>query len=278
MVNILVIGDFHGRFPEKLKKEAKKADFVLSTGDFGGSDKLLKIIFKNFYSDWTKIVGKKKTKELVLEDYNNGKIIIKKLSELKIPVYTVRGNWDFEGKKRKQRTGGLKLKNYSDLMNKTKNIKFLKNEIVNLNDLILYAYGGYVTASIYTNKQGGFSNKKIKKYKKDHEKEKKLLFSKGKKDIDILLAHYPPYGFFDKVKYKGENPMNGKHVGFKPYTEFIKKYQPKIFICGHMHEYQGVKKLGKTSIIATGPAKEGKGVIIDYPEDKKGKIKVKFLK
>ena len=39
-----------------------------------------------------------------------------------------------------------------------------------------------------------------------------------------------------------------------------------------MHEYQGMKKLGKTLIIATGSAKEGKAAIIDYDE-KKGKVK-----
>ena len=46
--------------------------------------------------------------------------------------------------------------------------------------------------------------------------------------------------------------MNGKHVGFKGYTEFIKKNKPTLFICGHMHEYQGEKKVGKTMIVATG--------------------------
>ena len=72
--------------------------------------------------------------------------------------------------------------------------------------------------------------------------------------------------------------MNGKHVGFRGYTEYIKKHHPKIFICGHMHEYQGVKNLGSTKIITTGSAKEGKAVILDLPEDKKKKFKVKFIK
>ena len=134
-----------------------------------------------------------------------------------------------------------------------------------------------VTASIYLTKDSGFDKNKRDKYNKEHKKQRELLFKKARKNIDILLAHYPPRGYFDKVKYKGENPMNGKHIGFNPYTEFIKKYQPKIFICGHMHEYQGVKRVGRTLIISTGSAREGKAAIINYPSNKKG-IKVKFLR
>lgn len=33
-MRILVIGDFHGKFPKKLKKEAKKVDLVVSVGDY----------------------------------------------------------------------------------------------------------------------------------------------------------------------------------------------------------------------------------------------------
>jgi len=40
-----------------------------------------------------------------------------------------------------------------------------------------------------------------------------------------------------------------------------------------MHEYQGISKLGKTTIIATGPAQEGKAAIIELHEHAKPKIK-----
>ncbi len=116
--------------------------------------------------------------------------------------------------------------------------------------------------------------KKRLKYRKKHEKQEKSLFSKKSNNLDILLAHYPPYGYFDKVDYPGENPMNGKHVGFKPYTKYIKKFKPKLFICGHMHEYQGVKKLDDTLILTTGAAKEGKAAVLEYDDNKKIKIKL----
>jgi Icc-related predicted phosphoesterase len=78
----------------------------------------------------------------------------------------------------------------------------------------------------------------------------------------FFLIHDPPYGFFDKVLNK-DSPLNNKHVGDKYFLQYIKKYKPSLVISGHMHEYQGLKKLGKSTIIATGSAKEGKAVIID---------------
>ena len=164
-------------------------------------------------------------------------------------------------------------------MKKKKNITFLKQKNIKLNKNInLYGFGGMVTASIYTTKESGFDKETIQKIKKQHEKLKQQLFKKAKPPIDILLTHYPPYNYFDKVKYKKYNPMNNKHIGFKPYNQFIKKHKPKLMICGHMHEYQGKKKLNNTLIISTGSAQQGKAVIIDIDENNKDNIKVKFIK
>jgi len=92
-----------------------------------------------------------------------------------------------------------------------------------------------------------------------------------------MITHCPAFKFFDVVKYEGKNPLNGKHVGFKGFTDFIKKYQPRVFVCGHMHEYQGIKQLGRTMIISVGAAKQGKAVIIDYPSNPTNQIKVTFI-
>ena len=277
-MRILVIGDFHGKLPEKLRKKARTVDLILSTGDFGGSDKLLEIIFKNFAEKLWKKIGKKKSRNLVLEDYNSGKKIINELDSLNKPVYTIFGNWDFISKSNLERTAGLNLLKYPELIKRSKNINYWKRGIKKVKELSVLAFGGSVTAGNYTDKNGFLKNKKrrLMKYVRWNKKETKQIMKHGRKDIDILFAHYPTYGYFDVVKFKGENPMNGKHVGFRGFTEYIRKYQPKIFICGHMHEYQGIKKLGKTKIIATGAAKEGKAVIIDI---EKGKVKkIEFLK
>jgi Icc-related predicted phosphoesterase len=277
-MKILVVGDFHGKFPKNLKKEVIKADLILCTGDFGGSDRLLKIIFKYFHNKWWKKVGPKLAKQYVLEDYNSGKKIIEELNSLNRPVYIVPGNWDFIQKSKLDRTGGLDLKLYPSLIKEMKNLHYWRRGIKKIKGLRILSFGGMVTAGDYIGKNGFFKGKKRKKFFKRNNKEVKQIMSYSKRDVDLILAHYPPYGYFDKVKFKGENPMNGKHVGFRGYTKYIKKNQPSLFVCGHMHEYQGTKKIGKILIVATGSAKEGKAALIDFDEVKKKVRKIKFLK
>jgi len=278
MVKILAMGDFHGKFPAKLKKlaKSKEIDLILCTGDLGGSKKLLKIIFKYFKQKWwTKISGKT-AKKLVLEDYDKGKKIINELNSLNKKIYMIAGNWDFTTKGNIDRTMGLKLVSYSKLMKKKQNLIFTNRTFRRLKDLKILFFGGIVTAGVYT--EGVFDKKETLKYKKKNKKETEHLMKYSNKNPEILFAHYPPYGFFDIVKFKGENPMNGKHIGFKGYIKFIKKNKPALFICGHMHEYQGKKKLGETLIITTGSAQEGKAAIIDFDEKKKKVKSVKFVK
>lgn len=212
-----------------------------------------------------------------MEDYNSGINIIKELDKIEKPVYVVPGNWDFVNKKHFERFGKLNLKKYQDLIKKSKNINWWNRGIKKINNLRILAFGGKLTPGAHI-KENLLYKEYHKKAIKENQKETKQIMKHKDKNIDILLAHYPPYGFFDKVKYKGYNPMNNKKVGFKGYNDYIEKYNPKLFICGHMHEYQGMKKLGNTIIITTGAAKEGKAVIIDWNENK-GKVeKIEFIK
>jgi Icc-related predicted phosphoesterase len=277
-MKILAIGDFHGKFPAKLKKLAKESDLVISTGDFGGSDKLLKVIFKYWRQDWWEIVGKRKAKKYIMEDYNSGNKMINDLDKLGTPVYTIAGNWDFDKTSKSERTAKYKLKKIEEIIKKKKNISFIHRTKRNFNGLKVFGFGGRIVPYIYISKEGSPKKDKRDEYKKEYQKLTKQMFKNPIKNLDIFVGHYTPYGYFDKVKFPGENPMNGKHVGFKQYTDYIKKYKPKLFICGHMHEYQGKKKLGDTLIVTTGAAKEGKAAII-YFDEKKGKVKsVKFVR
>ncbi len=282
-MKILAMGDFHGKFPGKLKKRILKEDpdLILCTGDLGGSDELLKYIFKYFHQKWWNIVGEKKANKLVLEDYNSGKRTIGELNKLgrklNKKVFVINGNWDFVTGSKWERTAGLELDRYPTLMKRTKNVQPINRSFKKINGLNILFFGGSVTAKAYTQK-GVLSDEERAKYIKKNKKQKEQLNRYNKNEVDILFAHYPPAGYFDKVKYKGKNPMNGKLVGFEGYTEFIRKKQPALFVCGHMHEYQGVKNFGKTVIVATGSAKDGKAAIIDFDEVMKKVKSVKFLK
>ena len=111
--------------------------------------------------------------------------------------------------------------------------------------------------------------------RKRYNKSEKRLMNLMKSKPDILLAHYTPLNYFDKMESKG-HALSGSHMGVSSYNRAIKKYSPKLFVCGHMHEYQGMKKMGKTWVVATGSAKDGKAAIIEFD---KGKVqKVRFIK
>ena len=48
--------------------------------------------------------------------------------------------------------------------------------------------------------------------------------------------------------------LNGSFVGNKSYTSFIKKHQPDVVLCGHIHENAGKEdKIGKSRILNPGP-------------------------
>jgi Icc-related predicted phosphoesterase len=276
-MKILAIGDFHGKFPVKLKKLAKDVDLVLCTGDYGGSDKLLKVVFKYFEEGWQNVVGKNKVEKYIMEDYGSGKKVLDELSLIGRHVYLTNGNWDFTSNAKIERTGGLKLKAYPTLVKNMKNLKLFNRAYKKIGGLNVLFFGNFVTAGAYLDK-GVRPEKARRRCIKRNKSEIKHIMKYSGKPVDILLAHYPPYGFFDKVDYPGENPMNGKHVGFKGYTKFIEKNHPLLFICGHMHEYQGKRKIGKTIVVATGSAKEGKAALIDFDVEKKRVKSIKFVK
>ena len=276
-MKILALGDFHGKFPEKLKKEAKKADLILSTGDFADADKIRRIIFKNWTNkSWIDVVGKKKAKKLEKESFDSGLKILKELNSIGKKSCIIWGNTDFykgEGKNE------IFPKYFDDKIKRMKNIILIDRKERKIKNIEAIGHGGYLDVTEFIrhpiNKDKEKQKISLKRYKNYERKLFKLLSDKKPGKGFVFLIHYTPYGFFDKVKHKG-SPMNGKHVGFEPYNRIIRKYQPLICICGHMHEYQGMKKLGRTIVINPGPAYEGKAALIELEGQK---IKsIKFLK
>jgi hypothetical protein len=66
----------------------------------------------------------------------------------------------------------------------------------------------------------------------------------------ILICHCPPQGT------KLDEAERGQHYGSSAIKDFIDKYQPAYFFCGHIHESAGVKAtLGET--IAQNVGKKG---------------------
>jgi Icc-related predicted phosphoesterase len=284
-MKIIAICDFHEKFPDKLKKIIKreKPDLILSTGDYAGGKEwrpLLKKLFeeraKGRKIEIEDILGKKKYKELLERDYKNGKKPIQELDKLRIPVLSVFGNGDWY----KDFFNKLK-RDYSVFINRLNNMNNINRACGNFKGVKIAGFGGYLDPDIYFTKKGktaicedeGTCRERITRRKKDKESFMKIMKFKP----EIVLTHYTPYRILDKMDCS-HSQMHKCHMGISFFNQGIKKYKPILFICGHMHENQGKAKIGKTNVINSGSASEGKMVVIDFDEIRKKVRGVRFIK
>jgi len=63
-------------------------------------------------------------------------------------------------------------------------------------------------------------------------------------DTDILITHYPAFGYLDDVEGR-----RGQHLGCELLTERIKEIKPKIHVCGHIHSGRNIYHDGYTLFI-----------------------------
>lgn len=269
-LKILAIGDFHGKFPAKLQKKIKTIEphFILSTGDYAAIEDFRPHLKKHFKAlqkgkrlNFKEIIGKKKFARLLKKDYAVGKEILKELDEFGIKVFSVFGNGDwykFQYNK-SNRDYGLFIKKLS-------NIRNINRGKSSFNGLKIVGFGGYLDPDIYFTKKGiksiNASEKRIKIGRRIYKAEEKRLMKLMENKPDILLIHYTPYNCLDKMKARGL-PLHGEPMGVSSFNRAIRKYQPLITICGHMHENQGKCKIGKTLIINPGSVAEGKAALIE---------------
>jgi len=282
-MKILAVGDFHGKFPSSLIKKIKKEkpDLILSTGDYAGIKEwrpLLKKVYNALKKDKKLtiegLLGEKRYIRLLKKDYLEGEGVIKQLNKLKINVFSVFGNGDW-----------YKIwfndygEYYERIIRKLKYIKDINRGKGRFGKIKLVGFGGYIDNDVYFTKKGKKiihdSLKQNRKRRKRYLKEKRRFMRLMKIKPDILLLHYTPYKCLDKMKMKGYD-FYRSHMGISFFNLGIKKYSPKLVICGHMHENQGKCKIGKTLVINPGAAKDGKAAIIEI---EKNKVKnVRFLR
>ncbi|MEK6892911.1 MAG: metallophosphoesterase [Nanoarchaeota archaeon] len=291
-MKILVLGDFGGVFSEKLKKKLKKEkfDLVVGVGDYTGIKEwkpfimysLLEVKAGNQHPSPVDFFGKKKFKELIEKDRNAARNVLKSINGLGKPVIFVFGNGDDEWYKyRFDKILPVKKSNLN-FIRKLENMKEITYSKTKFREISFVGFGGYMDIDSYFNKEEWKEedNAKIKRRIKRREKSRRHFFkvlekTRGEK---IFVLHYPPKGVFDIIRDKKDNPMNGKSTGIRFFTEAIKKYTPKLAFCGHMHEYQGMKRLHGVPVINPGDAEKGKYAIVEVPEDRNEKINVRFVR
>jgi Icc-related predicted phosphoesterase len=197
------------------------------------------------------------------------------------PVILVFGNGDddwydypFGVRKHKAKKSRRKfLKGLKNLHDITYGIKKIRN-------ITFVGFGGYMDIDAY------FDRKNWKEKDEEvyvlratrREESRKYLSQNLRKTSGerIFIYHYPPKGVFDIIKSGKDNPMNGKSAGIGFFKDAILKYKPRLVLCGHMHEYCGGKRVGRTIVVNPGDAEEDNFAIVDYPQE--GNIKVKLIK
>jgi uncharacterized protein len=66
--------------------------------------------------------------------------------------------------------------------------------------------------------------------------------------LDLLILHSPPHGHCD-------TSGGGDHLGSRAILEAIESKQPKVAVCGHIHDSWGAEsRIGDTQVFNLGPA------------------------
>ncbi len=84
----------------------------------------------------------------------------------------------------------------------------------------------------------------------------------------ILVTHVPPWGILD-------SGFASFHGGAKTLRSLVESKQPRLLICGHIHEHRGVDRLGKTTVVNCSMGLRGSGAIIYLPRN--GEAEIDFL-
>lgn len=77
----------------------------------------------------------------------------------------------------------------------------------------------------------------------------------------ILVSHIPPFKIQDKV-------FIGHHAGSKELREVIDLCQPRLMLCGHIHEDPGFTTIDSTTVVNCSLGKRTEGAFIEISDTK----------
>ena len=83
----------------------------------------------------------------------------------------------------------------------------------------------------------------------------------------VLVAHPPPWGTLDEV-------LGRFHAGCRGLRGIVVKQQPRMLICGHIHERPGTARLGKTLVVNCNMGGTRGGAMIDLDTDDDPRVRM----
>ncbi len=165
---------------------------------------------------------------------------IARLNDMPVSVLAIRGNTD--------------LKKVEHLIGKYPNITPLHLKNIAIDNVCFVGMSG--TVPIPFSSRIGFREGPIL------EKVMPLL----KRD-SVLVAHPPPWGTLDEV-------LGIFHAGCRSLRRIVSRVQPRLLICGHIHERSGTAFIGETLVINCAMGRTAAGAVIDLNIDQDPKVEM----
>lgn len=176
-----------------------------------------------------------------ITNYTDSLSVIKDLDDMSVPVLAVRGNTD--------------LSRVETLLERASNISSLHLKKIELKGVTFAGASGTVPIPFYS-KLCLFERRII-------EKIENLLERNA-----VFVAHTPPRGVLDEA-------FGRFHAGSRGLYTMIVRQQPRIFLCGHIHERPGWRYVGETLVVNCNMGEGRGGALVTY--DGKNDVKVTML-
>jgi len=253
-MRILVVGDLHGKFPKNLPK--RDVDLILLTGDLGKADLARRMAFENIERKRQGLKEKNfshhQKKVAYMQAYNSSLKVLRFLSRF-ASVYFISGNveYPYEDMRKLSNQIGEKLPTLAGAVRGMENVRVINNQIANFKSLRIGGLEYFVDVSWVREFKPSDYKEKMRDAKKQSDKAREIL--RRFQDVDILLCHQPPHGILDKVSFASAPKLwKGKHAGSKIILDYVQRKHPRYVFCGHIHEAEGMRRIGKTEVYNLG--------------------------
>ena len=176
-----------------------------------------------------------------ITNYVNSADVVEQLNQLPVPVLAIRGNTD--------------LAKVDRLLDDHPNTSSLHLKMHDVSGVRLVGVSGTLPVPF---------NSRIQWREKG-------IFDTLERLIDqdsVLVVHTPPRGVLDAV-------LGRFHAGCRRLHQLILTHQPRLVLCGHIHECPGVASIGQTTVVNCCLSRTGRGARVDFDLD--GPVKVEML-
>ena len=173
--------------------------------------------------------------------YVNSDSVMNRLNEMPVPVLAIRGNTDIK-----------KVDRLLDLYPNTSSLHLKEQKI---NGVQFVGVSG--TIPVPFSSRLGWREKKIIN----------TLAVLVDNNV-VLVVHSPPRGVLDDV-------FGRFHAGCRRLYQLVVQRQPRLVLCGHIHECPGVATIGQTTVVNCSVAGTGRGAVVDFESN--GSFRISML-